>query len=305
MTNKSLGMILTIGAILLLAVLGWYAYSHLSPKPQNVDATIFDGDRAYVDVQTQLAFGPRIPGSQAHDRVREWIQTELETAGWTVDIQATEALGHPVENIVAKRGDESPQIVLGAHYDSRMYADNDPDPANQTRPVPGANDGASGVAVLLEMSRSLPRDAVPVWLVFFDAEDNGRIPGWDWILGSREFVKNNPIRPEAVIIVDMVGDADLNIFKESNSDPKLTEEIWSSAEKLGFSEKFIDQVKFSMIDDHTPFLEAGIPAVDIIDFDYAYWHTVQDTSDKVSAGSLRIVGETLRMWVVEQRSGQP
>jgi Zn-dependent M28 family amino/carboxypeptidase len=144
-----------------------------------------------------------------------------------------------------------------------------------------------------------------VWLVFFDAEDNGRIEGWDWILGSREFVKNNPIKPGAVIIVDMIGDADLNIYKETNSDPKLTGEIWNSAKRLSFSDEFIDEYKFSMIDDHTPFLEAGIPAVDIIDFDYPYWHTVQDTADKVSAGSLQVVGETLRMWVIEQQSGQP
>ncbi|HSJ88960.1 MAG TPA: M28 family peptidase, partial [Anaerolineales bacterium] len=97
----------------------------------------------------------------------------------------------------------------------------------------------------------------------------------------------------------------LNIYKETNSDPKLTGEIWNSAKRLSFSDEFIDEYKFSMIDDHTPFLEAGIPAVDIIDFDYPYWHTVQDTADKVSAGSLQVVGETLRMWVIEQQSGQP
>ena len=303
--NKSIGVILTIGAVLLLAALGWYAYSQMPPKSQDTDANTFDGNRAYTDVQTQVAFGPRIPGSQAHDQVQEWIRTELATAGWKVDVQVTEALGHSVENIVANRGGEPPQIVIGAHYDSRMYADNDPDPANHLKPVPGANDGASGVAVLLEMARSLPRDTVPVWLVFFDAEDNGRIEGWDWILGSREFVKNNPIKPGAVIIVDMIGDADLNIYKETNSDPKLTGEIWNSAKRLSFSDEFIDEYKFSMIDDHTPFLEAGIPAVDIIDFDYPYWHTVQDTADKVSAESLQMVGETLRMWVIGQQNGQP
>jgi Zn-dependent M28 family amino/carboxypeptidase len=113
------------------------------------------------------------------------------------------------------------------------------------------------------------------------------------------------VKPSAVVVVDMVGDADLNIYKESNSDPRLTAEIWDSAKKLGFSDKFIDQYKFPMIDDHTPFLEAGIPAVDIIDFDYPYWHTVQDTADKVSAESLQVVGETLRVWVIGQQNGQP
>ena len=164
--------------------------------------------------------------------------------------------------------------------------------------------GVERVAVLLELARSLPGDTVPIWLVFFDAEDNGRIEGWDWILGSREFVKNNPVQPRAAVIVDMIGDADLNIYKEHNSNPALTDEIWEVANGLGYGSKFIPEYKHSMIDDHTPFLEAGIPAVDIIDFDYPYWHTVQDTPDKVSAESLQIVGETLRVWITQQ-SEQP
>jgi Zn-dependent M28 family amino/carboxypeptidase len=185
-----------------------------------------------------------------------------------------------------------------------MYADNDPDPAQHTNPVPGANDGASGVAVLLELARSLPEETVPVWLVFFDAEDNGRIEGWDWILGSREFVANNPVQPRAAIIVDMIGDADLNIYQELNSNPELTDEIWAIASELGYESKFIPEYKHSMLDDHTPFVQAGIPAVDIIDFDYPYWHTVQDTPDKVSAESLDAVGETLFAWAMQQ-SEQP
>jgi Zn-dependent M28 family amino/carboxypeptidase len=280
----------------------WYAYS-LRSQPE-VAPVMFDGQRAYADVQTQVEFGARLPGSEGHARVQAWIGEELVKAGWQVEIQESEALGHPIQNIVAKRSDEPPQIIIGAHYDSRMFADNDPDPAQHTSFVPGANDGASGVAVLLELARSLPEETVPVWLVFFDAEDNGRIEGWDWILGSREFVKNNPIQPRAVIVVDMIGDADLNIYKERNSNPDLTDEIWEVAKGLGYESKFIPEYKHSMLDDHTPFLEAGIPAVDIIDFDYPYWHTVQDTPDKVSAESLQAVGQTLRAWVIQQ-SGQP
>src|SRR4029453_11453705 len=141
-------------------------------------------------------------------------------------------------------------------------------------------------------------------LVFFDAEDNGRIEGWDWILGSREVVKNNPIEARGVVVVDMIGDADLNIYKEKNSNTAITDEIWKTAEDLGYGEKFINSSKYSMEDDHTPFLEAGIPAVDLIDFDYPYWHTTQDTPDKVSAESLKAVGDTLRAWVMGQ-SRQP
>jgi Zn-dependent M28 family amino/carboxypeptidase len=264
----------------------------------------FDGQRAYKDVKTQVAFGPRIPGTDGHARIQKWIEEELIKAGWQVEIQKSRALGHPVENLVARRSDEAPQIIIGAHYDTRMFADNDPNPGQHTSPVPGANDGASGVAVLLELARSLPQTTVPTWLVFFDAEDNGRIEGWDWILGSREFVKNNTVQPRAVVILDMIGDADLNLYKEGNSNPDLTDAIWAVAAGLGYVEKFIPEYKHSVIDDHTPFVEAGIPAVDIIDLDYPYWHTLQDTPDKVSADSLQAVGETLRAWIMQQ-SPQP
>jgi hypothetical protein len=298
-TNKSIAVYLSVIGFLLAAVLGWYTYSVLSqPEP---DATSFDGLRAYEDVKTQLAFGPRIPSTEGHAKIREWMQAELESAGWQVEVQESEALGHPIFNVVAKRSEEPPQIILGAHYDTRIAADNDPDVSNRSLPVPGANDGASGVAVLMELARSLPEDTVNVWLVFFDAEDNGRIEGWDWILGSREFVAaNNALQPRAVVIVDMIGDADLNIYKEQNSNRALNDEIWSTAEGLGYGSQFIPQYKYSMLDDHTPFLEAGIPAVDLIDFDYPYWHTVDDTTDKVSPQSLEAVGRTLWMWIVGQ-----
>lgn len=302
MTKKSIFLYLAVIVVLLLGAIGWYVFSFLS-QPTALPAT-FDGQHAYTDVQTQVAFGSRVPGTEGHAKIQEWIRTELEAAGWQVEIQESEALGHPVQNIVAKRNAESPQIIIGAHYDTRMFADQDSDPAQHTNYVPGANDGASGVAVLLGLARSLPDDTAPVWLVFFDTEDNGNIEGWDWILGSREFVKSNPVQPRAAIVVDMIGDADLNIYKERNSNPALTDAIWATAKGLGYESKFIPEYKHSMLDDHTPFLEAGIPAVDIIDFDYPYWHTVQDTPDKVSAESLQAVGETLRVWMMQQ-SGQP
>lgn len=298
MTKKSIALYLTIIGLLLVSAVGWYMYALLS-QPKTASAS-FDGQRAYADVQTQVAFGPRSPGTDGHAQIVAWMRAELESAGWQVEVQESEALGHPVQNIVAKRGDASPQIILGAHYDSRMFADNDPDPANHTQPVPAANDGASGVAVLLELARTLPKDSVPTWLVFFDAEDNGRIEGWDWILGSREFVKNNVLQPRAVVVIDMIGDADLNIYKERNSNAGLTDEIWGVANSLGYEKQFIAEYKYSMEDDHTPFLEAGIPAVDIIDFDYPYWHTVGDTTDKVSAESLEVVGKTLWTWITQQ-----
>ena len=295
MNKKNVVVYLSIIAILLIIVSGWYAYSF---KAYNASPEFFDGARAYEDIITQVQMGPRTPGSQGHAQIREWMRVELENAGWTVEVHESQRLGHPIYNIVAKRNAEPPQIILAAHYDTRFVADNDPDPAKQTEPVPGANDGASGVAVLLELARTLPDDTVPVWLVFFDAEDNGRVDGWDWILGSRAFAEEIRVQPEAVVIVDMIGDANLNIHYEKNSDPIIRAEIWSMAAQLGYGDVFIADEKYSMIDDHTPFLEKGVPAVDIIDFDYAYWHTTADTPDKVSAESLHAVGDTLWHWVV-------
>lgn len=298
MKDKAIAVYMFVIAGLLTITLGWYAYAfQTQPEPA---FSLFDGTRALVDVQTQVSFGPRIPGSEGHAKTAAWIQSELIEAGWQVEVQESEAMGHLIRNIVAKRGTENPQIIIGAHYDTRMFADNDPNPENHTKPVPGANDGASGVAVLLELARVLPDDTVPVWLVFFDAEDNGRIAGWDWILGSREFVKHNPVHPRAVVIVDMIGDASLNIYKERNSNEALIDEIWDVAESIENDTVFIAEYKFSMIDDHTPFIEAGIPAVDLIDFDYPYWHTIEDTPDKVSAGSLQAVGQTVQLWIMRQ-----
>lgn len=302
MNKKSVVLYLSIIGFLLASAIGWYAFAFRFQR--TTDSATFDGKRAYSDVQTQVAFGPRTPGSEGHSKIQEWIRNELESTGWQVEIQESEALGHPIKNIVAKRNTERPQIIFGAHYDTRIYADHDPDPTKYIEYVPGANDGASGVAVLLELARSLPNDTDPIWLVFFDAEDNGNIESWNWILGSREFVENNSLQPSAVVIVDMIGDADLNIYKERNSNTELTDEIWNTAASLGYEGKFIPEYRHSMIDDHTPFLEAGMPAIDIIDFDYPYWHTTQDTPDKVSAESLEIVGKTLWTWVTQQ-SAQP
>jgi glutaminyl-peptide cyclotransferase len=196
-----------------------------------------------------------------------------------------------------------PIIILGAHYDTRRMADQDP--VRPTDPVPGANDGASGVAVLLELARTLDRQRVPheVWLAFFDAEDNGRLDGWDWIIGSRYMADNLTVQPEAMILVDMIGDADQQIYLELNSDPQLSAALWATAASLGYGQHFIPAPRFTMIDDHIPFKERGIPAVDIIDFDYPHWHTTADTADKVSAASLERVGRTLEAYLETEGDG--
>lgn len=260
---------------------------------------VFEAERAWSLLEHQVALGPRPVGSEAHALTVEWIYSSLEEYGWDVEIQRATKLGHPIQNIVAKRGEGDTWIILGAHYDTRLVSDQDDEASNRAKPVLGANDGASGVAVLLELARVLPNDLdIQIWLVFFDAEDNGNIPGWDWILGSRAFVENLEGSPDAVVILDMIADADLNIYLEANSNEELNQQIWGHADRLGYSSNFIPTTKYHMLDDHTPFLEAGIPAVDIIDFDYPYWHTTEDNLDNVSMHSLQIVGETILAWLL-------
>ena len=273
-----------------------YFCNEIPPATNSIP--LFDRDRAYADVVYQVSLGPRYPGSQAHELTIHWIKKSLEMNGWYVEIQTSEIDSIKIQNIVAKWGLDKPNVILGAHYDTRLYADNDPDVKKRNEPVLGANDGASGVAVLLELSRVLQNEQKKnVWFVFFDYEDSGGINDLEWAMGSLVFVEQFDWNPEAVVIVDMVGDEDLNIFIEKNSDKELVNEIWSVADELGF-EQFINEPKYRMIDDHIAFLAVGIPAVDIIDFDYPYWHTTEDTLDKVSPDSLFVVGNTILQWLI-------
>lgn len=266
------------------------------------EALSFDGNRAHDLVAQQIEFGPRFPGSEGHQEIQTWIVQLLNEAGWDVTFQDFDYYGMVGTNIIAYREPELSQdsekwIILGAHYDTRLYADNDPNPNMWGQPVPGANDGASGVAVLLELARVLPEiENKNVWLVFFDGEDNGNIGNQDWIQGSAYFADQLTNFPDQVVIIDMIGDEDQNIYLEKTSDQVLSAEIWDVANQLGI-DTFIQEQKYAILDDHTPFLNKGISAVDIIDFDYPYWHTTADTLDKISPESLMNVGNVLFSWL--------
>jgi Zn-dependent M28 family amino/carboxypeptidase len=226
------------------------------------------------------------------------IAEGLRDAGWEVEFQEFEYNGVKGRNVIGRAG-EGPLAIIGAHYDTRPAADNDPDPARRAEPVPGANDGGSGVGVLLELARSLNRERLrhEVWLAFFDAEDNGNLDGWPFSVGSSYMAQSLQVEPQFVIVVDMVGDSDQQLYKERNSTPELVEQLWQLAAQMGYEAYFIDEYKWSITDDHTPFLARGIPAVDIIDFDYPYWHTVEDTPDKVSAEALERVGRVVQAYL--------
>jgi hypothetical protein len=280
-------------------VLTWFFTVRTLDQENPLHSESFNEKRAMQDVEYQTNLGPRIPNSQAHQGVRVWIRDELVKNGWEVVIQEGVVGGFSVKNIIAKRGIGKPWTVLGAHYDTRIYADKDPDLEKRQDPVPGANDGASGVAVLLEISRVMSQQGKNgmLWLVFFDAEDNGNIENREWVMGSQFFVDQLTSLPDRVVILDMIGDQNLDIYQEKYSDHQLTREIWGAAENLGYGNIFLPEQKYSIIDDHLPFILRGIPAVDIIDFDYPHWHTTRDTVDKVSAASLKLVGETVIAWL--------
>lgn len=265
----------------------------------------FSGDFAFHHAMAQMQYVPRHPGTEGWRKCGDYILSQLATQGWAAEEQPFVYLETDCRNLIGKRG-EGPLLVIGAHYDSRRRADRDPDPSKRTEPVPAANDGASGVAVLLELARVLrPEDLQrTIWLVAFDAEDNGGLDGWDWIAGSRHFVRALTETPQGMVLVDMIGDADQQIYYEGNSHQQMQEGIWQVAADLEYP-AFIPELRHTMIDDHIPFVREGIPAVDLIDFDYPYWHTTQDTLDKISAESLEAVGRTLEEWIVRGAPGMP
>jgi glutaminyl-peptide cyclotransferase len=300
---KAIRIIFNVSILLIL--IGFFAFGlwrqgffARSAPPQ------FSGQQAFAHVTAQMNFGPRIPGSEGSLAAGDYIADQLKSAGWSVEFQPFEYKNTPVRNIIAKANvGQGPVIILGAHYDTRRQSDQDA--TQPTAPVPGANDGASGVAVLLELARTLDLQKIPneLWLAFFDAEDNGDLDGWDWIVGSTYMAGQltTQSEPEAMILVDMVGDADQQLYFDTNSDPELSAQIWATAAELGYGDYFIPTPRWTMIDDHIPFAQRGIPAIDIIDFDYPYWHTTADTTDKVSAESLERVGRTVKAFLEKEK----
>jgi hypothetical protein len=255
----------------------------------------FDGERAYQHVRQLVAIGPRVAGTAGAQRARDYIHKEIAALGLAAVEQAFEArtpLGTvKMVNLRVAIGPAGPRrVIVAGHYDTKLFRE---------FPFVGANDGGSSAAFLLELARVLKRRTNPfsIELVFFDGEE--AVIEWkltDHTYGSRHYVaharKSGSLSSvKAMILVDMIADRQLQIRREEASTPWLTEAIWASARKLKQPAFMSESLRVE--DDHMAFLEAGIPAVDIIDLDYPAWHTAADTLDQISARSLQTVGDVL------------
>ncbi len=283
----------------------------------------FCADSAYAFCEQQCAFGPRIMNSEAHDRCASWIANKFQRYGLTVTTQHTNLRGYDgttlrATNIIASyRPDLSERVLVCAHWDSRPWADNDPDPANHRTPVMAANDGASGVAVMLELARQLKSESAGIGIDFicFDAEDWGT-PQWSdvadagntWALGSQYWAANPHVagyKARYGILLDMVGGQGAMFFKEGMSmqyAPDVADRVWRAAQVVGFGSMFPNKPGSYITDDHAAVnTVAKIPCIDIIPY-YPHcdqsnfgptWHTVSDDMQHIDRTTLQAVGQTL------------
>ncbi len=283
-----------------LALLGCQDEVPLPPKE-------FDGQAAFGYLKAQVELGPRVPGTEGHRRQAEWLERMLRERGDTVIVQAWDHVTSrgdtlPMRNFIARFNPSAPNRILYlAHWDTRPISDG-PNSATTKVPVPGANDGASGVAVLLGVADALKLTppAVGVDLLFVDGEDYGdfsKQPN-DVLIGSRWYTKHQPpgALPKFAVLYDLVADADLQFYQEGNSltgAPQVVEKVWDVAHRLGYQQHFRSDSagRHTLTDDHVELQRAGIRAIDVVDFDYPSWHTPEDDLTKVSAASLKIVGD--------------
>jgi hypothetical protein len=271
----------------------------------------FNGYRAFRHLEKQCSFGPRVAGTESHQLAAAYIRDELRSLNIPVIVQSFERhvtlLGdtRKFQNIIGTLWlDKKRKVMLSAHWDTRPVADRDPDSTLRSQPIVGANDGASGVAVLLELARVLRHERLDAGIIFafFDAEDLGSASRLEeYCLGSRFLATHLPesLQFEWGINIDMVGDADLLFQKEGYSyrmARTLVDEFWRIGSEC-YPSHFSERILRPILDDHYPFLERGYQYINIIDFSYPYWHTHQDTSDKCSPESLEVIGNTVLKFV--------
>ncbi len=276
--------------------------------------TAFDGAAALTYASTQVAFGPRVPGTPAHVKAGDWIVTMMRQRADTVIEQrfthrTADGKVLPLRNVLARfRPAATQRVLYVTHWDTRPTADEDRVLGNRGTPIPGANDGAAGVGMFVALGDALKKTPpnVGVDLLFVDGEDYGASfdpPYVDVLLGSQYFAAHLPsadYRPVYGVLWDMIGDKDLNIYQEARSvtsAPEVVSRVWQKAADLGYAKYFIARGGQEVIDDHVPLIAKGLRVIDVIDIDYGppapngYHHTLQDTMDKISARSLQVVGD--------------
>ncbi len=284
----------------------------LSPGPDTLRPS-FDGAAAQQLIETQVAFGPRVPGTPGHAAQLAWMLAQLQPRANRVETQIfTHAhsqipgLQFELTNVIARfRPDASRRILFLTHWDTRPFSDQADTPARRSLPVPGANDGGSGTAILLQVAAHLaehpPTHDVGIDLLFTDGEDYGPTLV-DMLLGARHFAAGAAPAPppDYAVLLDMVGDADPSFPVEGHSAafaPAVVERVWGVAEALGYGAIFPTTGGSFIQDDHIPLNEAGIPTVNIIDFDYgpgnSFWHTPEDVPANTRGSTLEIVGEVV------------
>ena len=279
-----------------------------SEPAQRVERPAFPGARAFELVEAQLAFGPRVPGTPGHAAQLEWMVERLAAHADTVIVDRfsyTTTAGDtlPLANVLARFNAADPdRLLFLAHWDTRPISDQSTDPEERDTPVPGANDGASGVAVLLALSELFSAQPPPVGvdLLMVDGEDYGPTTA-DMFIGSERYAAQ-PLggQPRYAVLLDMVGDRDPGFPVEGFSSryaPRVVQRVWGIARELGYGRLFPTTVGPPILDDHVPLNEAGIPTVDIIDFEYgpgnSLWHTPNDVLANVSPATLEVVGEVV------------
>jgi Zn-dependent M28 family amino/carboxypeptidase len=282
------------------------------PKLPDIPIPAFSGDSAYQLVARQVAFGPRVPNTDAHRACAKWLEAKLNAYGAKVivqnaEVQAFDGTSLYIHNLIASfEPEKARRVMLSAHWDTRPFADQDS--VDQDEPIPGANDGGSGVAVLLEMARAMQsqRPEVGIDLFLWDAEDYGKseVPG-SYCLGTQHWVRNPhqaDYLPMYGINLDMVGAKDAYFAREGVSlkfAPKVVENVWQAARRLGHDRYFKTHRSAGITDDHVYVNEiARIPMIDIIDQPqgegfFEHWHTHRDDMDAISVQTLQAVGETL------------
>ena len=281
--------------------------------------TAFDANAAMEYTKAQLAFGPRVPGTPAHVKTGDWITSMMRQRADTVIEQrfthrTADGRMLALRNVLARYKPAAAQRILYlAHWDTRPTADEDPILGNRGTPIPGANDGAAGVGLLMALGDALKKTPpnVGVDLLFVDGEDYGKSfdpPYTDVLLGSQYFAEHLPspdYRPMYGVLWDMIADKDLDIYQEQLSvsqAPEVVSRVWQKASDLGYSKYFISRSGGPVTDDHVPLLNKGLRVIDVIDINYGppgprgdaepnYHHTLQDTIDKISVRSLQIVGD--------------